>query len=81
MSQAAERIVDFIVNEIMDGECDFDVAAEENLLLSGSLDSLGVMRLVTWMEHDLGVAVPPEDVTLENFQSVSAMAAYVEARR
>lgn len=70
-----DAIRSFIVQELLDGN---DVADGEDLLLSGLLDSLGVMRLVAFLEMDLDTAVPPEDVTIENFSSIDTLAAYIE---
>jgi len=76
----ADKISGFIVEQILDGECDFDLATEENLLLSGVMDSLAVMRLVAWLEQEFSFAIAPEDVTLENFKNVSVMSAYVSEK-
>ncbi len=56
------------------------VAADEDLLLSGLLDSLAVMSLVAEAERVAGVLIPPEDVTIENFTSVASLAAYLAGR-
>lgn len=60
---------------------DLAIAADEDLLGSGVLDSLSVMSLVHFIESDLGVDVPPEDVTIENFETLAAIEAYIERRR
>jgi acyl carrier protein len=52
-----------------------------DLLLDGVVDSLGVFRIVQWLEERTGVAVEPVDVTLENFQTVAAIVRFVESRR
>ena len=57
---------------------DDDLTVDTDLLLGGVVDSLGVIRITHWLEERTGRAVPPGDVTLENFQTVSAIAAYVE---
>jgi acyl carrier protein len=54
---------------------------DEDLLLSGTLDSLRVMRLVQHLEGATGIVVPPEDVTLENFSSLRRIDAYLDRRR
>lgn len=53
------------------------VEADEDLLLSGRLDSLGVMRLVVHLQETLGVEIPPEDVVLEHFGSLRRIEAYL----
>jgi acyl carrier protein len=40
-----------------------------------------MMTLVLFIEEEWQVAVPPEDVVLENFQSIAAIDAYVRARQ
>ena len=57
------------------------IEADQDLLLSETLDSLRVMRLVHHLETETGLAVPPEDVTLENFQSLRQIHAYLTGRR
>ncbi len=49
------------------------IALETDLLLTGLVDSLGIIQVVSWIEDELGVQVDPVDVTLENFQTPGAM--------
>ena len=67
---------DYISQSLLDGRA---IEADENLLLSGLLDSLGVMSLVTFIEQQFQIAVPFEDVTIENFASLTTMTAYIRA--
>jgi acyl carrier protein len=53
------------------------VEAETDLLLSGAIDSLGVIRITQWMEDEHAIEVDPLDVTLENFQTVARMVSYL----
>ena len=78
MSALAEALTSFIQDEIVVD--DMVVEFETDLLLSGAVDSLGVIRITHWMEEATGVAVDPGDVTLENFQAVSKMSAYLDAQ-
>jgi len=70
-------IVDYIVNELLDGDDSIDVAEQENLLLNGTLDSLGVVRLVAHLESVTGRRIPHEDITLDNFKTVDAITGYL----
>jgi len=56
------------------------MSADENLLLSGLVDSLGVMTLVAHLEEVTGAPVPMEDVILENFATINAITAYIGTR-
>jgi len=74
----SEALTRFIQDEIVMDEVEVD--GDTDLLLSGAVDSLGVIRITHWMEEETGVFVDPGDVTLENFQTVSKMTAYLDAR-
>ena len=55
-------------------------ALDENTALfsSGLIDSLSVMDLVLLVENEIGQPVPPEDITLENFDSIARILAFVK---
>lgn len=50
-----------------------EVRGDTDLLLTGLVDSVGVIEIVTWLEDVGGVEIDPMDVVLENFQTVDAM--------
>lgn len=56
-----------------------EIDAEENLLTSGLVDSVGMMRLIADLEELLEVSVPPPDLVPENFRSVRTMARYFDS--
>jgi acyl carrier protein len=57
------------------------ITSDTELLLSGMVDSLGVVRVVHWIEERCGISVDPADVTLEHFETVGAIVAYVCRRQ
>ncbi|MEM6988128.1 MAG: acyl carrier protein, partial [Pseudomonadota bacterium] len=65
----------FIMKDIVrNGET--ELPEDQDLLMSGLVDSLGVMRLVGFIEETSGITIPAEDVLLENFGSLSQINAY-----
>lgn len=54
---------------------------EDADLLEMGVDSVGMMTLVLFIEQEWQVHVPPEDVVLENFQSIAAIERYVRNRQ
>lgn len=60
-------------------EC--DLGAEDNLLTSGAVDSVSMMRLIGFMEDRLGVEVPPAALVPANFRTVRTMARYLDGLR
>lgn len=73
-------IAEFIMKELAIGRKK-PIVPDEDLFASGVLDSLGVLQLVLFLEEQFGVKVPDEDVVLENFQSLDAMARYLDSKK
>jgi acyl carrier protein len=76
MTHYESALTDFVRQEILHGR-KVSLEAEQDLLSDGILDSLGILRVVAFIEQKLGVKVPDEDVVFENFNSIRAMATYV----
>lgn len=75
-----QPLIGFISGELLMRDLGSPVTEDEELLFSGLLDSIAVMRLVGFIESDLAVPVPPEDVTLDNFTTVDAISQYLTTR-
>jgi len=73
----AVKISGYIQSTLLGGRA---VANDENLLLSGLLDSLAVMSLVAHIEDAFEIKVPFDDVLIENFETIDAITAYLKAR-
>ena len=56
---------------------DSSIGLDTELLLSGLLDSMGVIRLASEIENITGTEVSPIDVTIENFESLRAILTYI----
>jgi acyl carrier protein len=72
------ELINIVQNELLTS--DQSITPEQDLLTSGLVDSLGVMRLITQIEMQWGITIPPEDVTLENFCTVNTIADYVDRK-
>jgi len=44
------------------------------------IDSLGLMRLVSFLETEIGYAVQDEELTLENFESLRTISKMLEGK-
>ena len=74
------EITRFISEELLTERSAIPLAPGDDLLSEDLLDSMGVMRLVGFIEERLDLAVPPEDVTIENFLSIGDICRYLEVR-
>jgi acyl carrier protein len=75
-----QQIKSFVAEELLylDGELPFDDDA--SFLDSGAVDSLGVMKLATFVQEVFGIEIAPMEVTPENFDSIDRLTAYVEQK-
>lgn len=73
-----EQLIDFIQSAI--ATADDQIDADTDLLLTGLVDSLGVILIVDWLEEQLDIEIDPGDVTLENFRHVEDMLNYLSRR-
>ena len=69
-----EKLIE-ILKELHD---DVDFMAEEGLVDDGILDSLDIVSLVTEIDSEFDVRIPPEEIIPENFNSASALWALIE---
>jgi len=73
-------IIAYIEEEFVLEDSDVDVATA-NLLEEEVIDSLGIFTLVSFIEDKFGVSVDPEEVNLDNFESVDAVTKLVESKK
>jgi acyl carrier protein len=56
-------------------------APDENLLAQGIIDSMGILKLVEFLEERFGIQTEDDEMVPENFESLEALRAYVERKR
>jgi len=71
------RIIEFVRLEFLEDATALGV--HDDLLADDMLDSLGVLQLAAFVDEEFQIGMQPEDFVIENFQTVSALAAYVRA--
>jgi acyl carrier protein len=71
-----EQIAEFIESELLEG-----AAPGPDPLAAGLLDSLSVEVLIAWLEDQFEISLNHRDVVAENFASVVALSAVVDAKR
>jgi acyl carrier protein len=73
-----ENLEKFLLTEIAVDLGKKSLDPNEDLLEQGIIDSLGIMKLVLFLEESYGIQVDDQDITPENFQCLSSMVKYVE---
>ena len=73
------RVTGYIKDNFLYMRPDVILKSDDSLLENGIIDSMGVMELVSFLEEAFGVRVADDDITEDNFGSVSAITRYVLA--
>ena len=73
-------INDYISRELVPDAALLPLANDTSLLDSGILDSLGLLRLVVFLEGRFGITMDDADLLPENFASVNAICTHLRAR-
>ena len=72
------KLLGIIRDEVLD--IDQDLTSESDLFEAG-LDSMAIMQLLLQIEDHFGVELDPSDLSRDNFQTVSKIAALIESKR
>lgn len=76
-----EKIIKYIVEELASEEIEGDLEANEDLLGSGILDSLGMMKLIAFLEEEFECKILPEEMLIENFMTVGHINDYLLSKK
>lgn len=71
---------EYISREIVQDTTLLPLSNETPLLEAGILDSLGLLRLVVFLEKQFKITVGETELLPENFESVNTICAYLRAR-
>jgi acyl carrier protein len=72
---------DYISHEFVQDSARLPLANDTQLLDSGILDSLNLLRLVVFLEGRFGISVGEGDLLPQNFASVNTICAYIRAHQ
>jgi len=70
----------YILENILFESGSYPYPDDASFLEEGIVDSMNLLGLVTFIEEKFGIKVDSREIVPENFDSVSALAAYVEKR-
>lgn len=65
-----------LINDELSLDPDTVVRQDTDLVMTGQVDSLGVMEIVDFLEERLQVSVDPADIVKENFETVDRMVSF-----
>lgn len=80
MDDFEQIIKDRIAKEFLFDKPEVALQGDEHLIRQGIVDSLGIFLLIGFLEKRFGIKIRPEDVVIENFATVKAIAALVMSK-
>lgn len=75
-----QTIIKYIEEELASEDIEDGLEIDDDLLGSGILDSLGMVKLITFIEEKFSVTIPPEDMVIENFMTVENIVEYLQTK-
>jgi len=75
----AEQIRQFILEELLYDRDDVELDDQTALLETGVVDSMGIFRLIDFIEAQFGLPIQAEDIRVEHFQNIDAIGAFIRS--
>ncbi|HET8736171.1 MAG TPA: phosphopantetheine-binding protein [Pricia sp.] len=74
-----KKIREYIANSLSDIDSEA-IGIQDDLLGSGIIDSMGMMKLVVFIEKELNLKIPDADMTVEHFMTLQNIMDYLSQR-
>ena len=71
----------FILNEYLPGEDPAALTDATPLMTTGILDSIAVLKVVTFLENQFGITVEPHEAVVENRNTLSDIERFVTSKQ
>ena len=81
MDETTTKIKQFIVDEFMPDVSVDELESDYDLLTGGVVDSLGLLKVVAWLESEFDIAVDESELGPESFRTVNAIKEYIDQAR
>ena len=78
MDETTQKIKQFIVDEFMPDVPVEELETDYDLLTGGVVDSLGLLKVVAWLESEFDIGVDESELGPESFRTVDAIKEYVD---
>jgi acyl carrier protein len=79
-AQVKDKIREYVLEEFAKSKGISQITDQEILTQNGIIDSMGIFRLVAFLEETFGVRVGDEEITHDNLESVDAIERLVLAK-
>ena len=81
LSPTESAIRTFLIEDVFYDKDLKNLGPDDSLLEKGLLDSLSILKTVTFCEEQFGITIPDDEVLPDHFETVRTIAALVERVR
>ena len=81
MSELNAKLKKFIMTEVSPDLNLPQLDDDEPLIESGIIDSLGVLKIMAFLDEEFGIDLSAEQIKLENFKNVTSICSLVEKNK
>lgn len=74
-------IEQFILKDLLHGGRSKRLGIDDPLVSSGVIDSLGMLRLIEFLEGEMGLQIGDGDVNPENFETLGKILEFVDRKQ
>ena len=71
----------FILNEYLPGEDPAALTGTTPLVTTGILDSIAVLKVVSFLENQFGILIQPHEAVVENLNTLSDIERFVASKK
>lgn len=79
MNALSQQIHDYLAEEVLGGDA-ADLVETTPLFELGILDSMSMLKLVSWIESRFGLSLASEDLVPENFSTIQGLSLLLDRR-
>jgi len=73
-------IIKFVKDELIGDEEQSELSDQTNLIDTGIVDSMGIMKLLTYLEDQFSITLNTDELMPENFESIDRICSLLEAK-
>jgi len=74
-------VKNFVLNEFLPGEDPAALTDTTALVTTGILDSIAVLKVVTFLENQFGITIEPHEAVVENLNTLSDIGRFVLSKK
>ena len=76
-----DTVENFIANELLFGNNQNPIDHDQDLIDSGLLDSVAVLRMILFIEEQFGIHIEDGEVLPDNFRSINMVKSFVQNKQ